>query len=92
MMSVFFNHRLAPLCDTSIRGIVFAPDASDAQIGDVYTVMVRQLLIDLARVFGPREIEDKNLNEMPLETRSKPKAPSMMPQVKLLSPSSTTTG
>ncbi len=60
MMSVFFNHRLAPLCDTSIRGIVFAPDASDAQIGDVYTVMVRQLLIDLARVFGPREIEDKN--------------------------------
>lgn len=60
MMSVFFNHRLAPLCDTSIRGIVFAPDASDAQIGEVYTVMVRQLLIDLARVFGPREIEDKN--------------------------------
>ena len=60
MMSVFFNHRLAPLCDTSIRGIVFAPDASDAQIGDLYTTMVRQLLIDLAGVFGPREIEDKN--------------------------------
>ena len=60
MMSVFFNHRLAPLCDTSIRGIVFAPDASDAQIGDLYTAMVRQLLVDLARVFGPREIEDKN--------------------------------
>ena len=60
MMSVFFNHRLAPLCDTSIRGIVFAPDASDAQIGNLYSTMVRQLLIDLARVFGPREIEEKS--------------------------------
>ena len=60
MMSVFYNHKLAPLCDTSIRGIVFAPDASDAQIGKIYTAMVRQLLMDLAGVFGPREIEDKH--------------------------------
>lgn len=60
MMSVFYNHKLAPLCDSSIRGIVFAPDASDAQIGKEYTAMVRQLLIDLARVFGPRSIEDKH--------------------------------
>ncbi|MBO4928047.1 MAG: hypothetical protein J5379_07345 [Clostridiales bacterium] len=60
MMSVFFNHKLAPLCDSSIRGIVFAPDASDAQIGKPYTAMVRQLLIDLAGVFGPRRIEDKH--------------------------------
>ena len=60
MMSVFYNHKLAPLCDISIRGIVFAPDASDAQIGKEYTTMVRQLLIDLARVFGPRSIEDKH--------------------------------
>ncbi|MBO4496124.1 MAG: hypothetical protein J5752_09740 [Clostridiales bacterium] len=59
LMSVLYNHKLAPLCDSSIRGIVFAPDASDAQIGKEYVPMVRQLLIDLARVFGPREIEDK---------------------------------
>jgi len=59
MMSIFYNHKLAPLCDSSIRGIVFAPDPSDAQIGKEYTTMVRQLLIDLARVFGPRTIEDK---------------------------------
>ncbi|MBR3057297.1 MAG: hypothetical protein IKG93_04940 [Clostridiales bacterium] len=59
LMSVLYNHKLAPLCDSSIRGIVFAPDASDAQIGKSYTIMVRQLLIDLARVFGPRTIEDK---------------------------------
>ena len=60
MMSVFYNHKLAPLCDLSIRGIVFAPDASDAQIGKPYTAMVRQLLMDLAGVFGPREITDKH--------------------------------
>ncbi|MBP5493300.1 MAG: hypothetical protein J6Y08_10710 [Clostridiales bacterium] len=60
MMSVFYNHKLAPLCDTSIRGLVFAPDASDAQIGKVYTPMVRQLLMDLAGIFGPRAIEDKH--------------------------------
>ena len=60
MMSVLYNHRLAPLCDNSIRGIVFAPDASDAQIGKPYTAMVRQLLVDLAGVFGPRSIEDKH--------------------------------
>ena len=60
MMSVLYNHKLAPLCDTSIRGMVFAPDPSDAQIGKVYTTMVRQLLIDLAGVFGPRTIEDRH--------------------------------
>lgn len=60
MMSVFYNHKLAPLCDTSIRGIVFAPDASDAEIEKSYVSMVRQLLIDLAGVFGPRKIDDKH--------------------------------
>lgn len=59
MMSVLFNHKLAPLSDTSIRGFVFAPDASDAQIGKLYPTMVRQMLIDLSAVFGPKDIEDK---------------------------------
>ena len=75
MMSVFFNHRLAPLCDTSIRGIVFAPDASDAQIGNLYSTMVRQLLIDLARVFGPREIEEKSQVPSFIITQLHPDAP-----------------
>lgn len=59
MMSVLFNHKLAPLSDTSVRGFVFAPDASDAQILKLYGTMIRQLLIDLSNVFGPKSIEDK---------------------------------
>jgi len=59
MMSVLYNHMLSPLCDISIRGIVYAPDASDAAFGEKYVPMVRQLLVDLARVFGPRSIDDR---------------------------------
>lgn len=59
MMTVLYNHKLAPLSDTSIRGFVFAPDASDAQILPIYGSMIKQLLMDLSSVFGPKSIEDK---------------------------------
>lgn len=59
LMTVMYNHKLVSLKDVSIRGIVFAPDRFDSELADIYPKLVRKLLIVLASVFGPGEVEDR---------------------------------
>lgn len=59
LMTVMYNHKLVTLKDVSIRGIVFAPDRFDSELADIYPKLVRKLLISLAAVFGPGEVEDR---------------------------------
>jgi len=58
LMTVMYNHKLLPLKDFSIRGIVFAPDRSDAELKDFYPKLMRILLVGLSMIFGPKTIED----------------------------------
>ena len=59
LMTSMYNHKLLPLKEVSIRGILFAPDRFDGELADVYPRLMRILLLDLSLIFGPREIEDR---------------------------------
>ena len=59
LMTALFNHKLFPLKDMSIRGILFSPDEKDSEFTDKYDLFLRALLADLAEVFGPRKISSR---------------------------------
>ncbi len=61
MMTVMFNHKLLALKDVNIRGIVFAPDRFDSELAGIYPKLVRKLLLSLASIFGPVEVEDRQV-------------------------------
>ncbi len=54
-MSALYNHKLHPLRNLNIRGILFAPDASDCRLTEQYESLLEALLVDLSAVFGPRK-------------------------------------
>jgi len=58
-MTLLYNHKIAPLLNMNIRGIVFAPDQQDSLFTDRYDTLMRVLLADLAEVFGPRKITSR---------------------------------
>ena len=59
LMTALFNHKLYPLKNMSIRGILFAPDEKDSCFSDQYEIFMRALLTDLSAVFGPRKIHSR---------------------------------
>jgi len=58
-MTALYNHKLYPLKNMSIRGILFAPDAKDSKFSAQYEILMRALLSDLSAVFGPRKIHNR---------------------------------
>ena len=59
LMTALFNHKLYPLKNMSIRGILFAPDQKDSIFSEQYETLMRALLSDLSTVFGPRKIHSR---------------------------------
>ncbi len=59
LMTALFNHKLHPLRNMSIRGILFAPDAKDSLLVDQYEQLLGALLTDLSKVFGPHVIHNR---------------------------------
>jgi len=60
LMTALFNNKLIHFRDVSIRGIVYAPDISDSSLTEQYLQFVRQFLIDMSSVFGPKKIIHKS--------------------------------
>ena len=56
LMTALYNHKLFPLKNMSIRGILFAADARDSSLSEQYETLMRALLSDLSAIFGPRKI------------------------------------
>lgn len=56
LMTALYNHKLYPLKNMSIRGILFAADAGDSSLSEQYETLMRAMLSDLSAVFGPRKI------------------------------------
>ncbi|MBN1891588.1 MAG: hypothetical protein JW780_02320 [Clostridiales bacterium] len=59
LMTVMYSHKLLPLKEVSIRGIVYAPDCFDSELVDMYPKLMRGLLMTMASVFGPKEVDDE---------------------------------
>jgi len=59
LMTALFNHKLYPLKNMSIRGILFAPDEKDSCFSEQYETLMRALLTDLSAIFGPRKIHSR---------------------------------
>jgi len=59
LMTALFNHKLYPLKNMSIRGILFAPDEKDSMFSEQFETLLRALLSDLSAVFGPRRIHSR---------------------------------
>ena len=59
IMTALFNHKLYPLKNMSIRGILFAPDEKDSCFSEQYETLMRALLTDLSAIFGPRKIHSR---------------------------------
>lgn len=60
LMTALFNNKLIHFRDVSIRGIIYAPDVSDSLFTEQYPQFVRQFLMDMSGVFGPRKITHKS--------------------------------
>lgn len=60
LMTALFNNKLIHFRDVSIRGIVYSPDISDSVLTEHYPQFIRQFLIDMSRVFGPKKIINKS--------------------------------
>jgi len=59
LMTALFNHKMYPLKNMSIRGILFAPDEKDSIFSEHYETLMRALISDLSAVFGPRKIHSR---------------------------------
>jgi hypothetical protein len=60
LMTALYNNKLIHFRDVSIRGIVYAPDITDSALTEQYPQFIRQFLIDMSRVFGPKKIIHKS--------------------------------
>jgi hypothetical protein len=59
LMTFLYNHKIAPMNNMNIRGIVFAPDQKDSCFTEQYQTLMHALLADLADVFGPKKITNR---------------------------------
>jgi len=59
LMTALFNHKLYPLKNMSIRGILFSPDEKDSSVSSELEMFLRAFLSDLSTVFGPRKIHSR---------------------------------
>ncbi len=59
LMTALYNHKLHPLKNMSIRGILFAPDERDSIFSVQYETLLRAMISDLTVVFGPRKIHSR---------------------------------
>ena len=58
-MTALFNHKIYPLRNINIRGIIFAPDTRDVMLTKDYELFMQALLSDLSRVFGPKRYTNR---------------------------------
>lgn len=58
-MTVLYNHKLFPLHNMNLRGIIFAPDVKDCSLTEKYDKFLEALLYDLSNLFGPRKYTSK---------------------------------
>jgi hypothetical protein len=59
-ITALYNHKIYPLRNMNIRGIVFAPDVRDVSLIEVYDQLMRSFLSDLSRLFGPKRYTNKH--------------------------------
>lgn len=59
-MTALFNHKIYPLRNMNIRGIVFAPDVRDVLLTKEYDLLMQTFLADLSRMFGPKKYTNKH--------------------------------
>ncbi len=60
LMTALFNNKLIHFRNVSIRGIVYAPDIADSALTEHYPQFIRQFLVDMSSVFGPKKITNKS--------------------------------